>query len=172
MSADDLQKQIDQLKKEKEKLDAERALNDAKSQDAEKISKLVAQKALVEAEKGLAEAQKALTQAQSGPPKEVLDLQNQKALVDAQKAADSQTQAALSKLIGDVKAGPFSGSVDLKDKAGTEEAALLAARVVREAAVRIAKAVCEKEKKKHSMFSRARNSRPSSACSALSFART
>lgn len=83
--SDDLQQQIDQLKKETEFLIAERAKRDA-----------------------------------------------QKAL------ADSVAQATLARYIGDVKAGPYSGSVDMQGTAGTEEAALLANSAVREAAVRVA----------------------------------
>ena len=80
-------------------------------------------------------------------PQKTLDelkklLQNQQALADAQKAlAESQTQAAIARLIGDVKAGPYSGSVDMKPGAGTEEALLLGARAVKEAAERVAGAV-------------------------------
>jgi hypothetical protein len=72
-------------------------------------------------------------------------LQDQKALVEAQKALlDAQTQSTLARLVGDVKSAPYSGSVDMKnDKAGTEEAALLAARAVREAARAIAAVVAK-----------------------------
>lgn len=115
---DELQKKINQLKKEKERLDAEKALIDA---------------------------QKALDQAKSASAQQVTDLQNEKALADAKKAlADAQTQAAVAKYIGDVKAGPYSGTVDMKDKAGTEEGLLLAARAVKECASRVAKAVQDK----------------------------
>jgi hypothetical protein len=70
------------------------------------------------------------------------DLQSQKAIADAQKAlADAQTQSVVARLIGDVKAGPYSGTVDMKPNAGTEEALLLGARAIKEAAVKVAQAV-------------------------------
>lgn len=152
---DDLQKQIDQMKKEKEKLDAEKAMLDAQkvladakkalaeaaTPAAQRLSDLQNQKALADAQKGLADSQKALDQAKSASG-QMTDLQNQKALADAQKAlADAQTQAALARYIGDVKAGPYSGNVDIKDKAGTEEGLLLAARAVKECAAKVAEAV-------------------------------
>jgi hypothetical protein len=121
-SNEEIQKQIDQLKKETEKIDAE--------------------KAKVEAQKALQEAQRALDQATD--PK-LTELQKQKALADAQKAlAEAQTQAALAKYIGDVKAGPYSGSVEMKNNAGTEEALLLASRAVREAGKKVADSVKSK----------------------------
>lgn len=132
-TSEDLQKQIDQLKLEKEKLDAEKA-------------KLDSQKALADAQKALADSQKALEQAKSSSGKQLTDLQSQKALSDAQKAlAEAQTQAALSKYIGDVKAGAYSGTVDMKEKAGTEEALLLSSRAVQESSAKIAKAIATGE---------------------------
>lgn len=164
---DDIQKQIDQLKKEKDRLDAEKAKLDAQKarDDAQKALDQAknqtaltdlqnqkaladAQKALADTQKALAEAQKAATQAIAPSAQQLTDLQTQKALADAQKAAaDAQSQAALSKYIGDLKAGPYSGSVTMKEKAGTEEALLLAARAVREAASKVAKAVRDDKEK-------------------------
>ena len=116
---DDLQKQIDQLKKETDLLIAEKAKRDAA---------------------------KALEATQAPSAQQLADLQSQKALADAQKGlADSVTQATLAKYIGDVKAGPYSGSVDMKGTAGTEEAALLATSAVREAAVRVASELPERK---------------------------
>jgi predicted nuclease with TOPRIM domain len=161
-SADDLQQQIDQLKKEKEKLDAEKAkldaqkalldsqkaLDQSKDTAAQKLSDLQNQKSLADAQKALADSQRALQQSQDASNQKLTELQNQKTLADAQKAlADAQSQAALAKYIGDVKAGPYSGSVDMKDKAGTEEAQLLAARAVKEAGIKIASAVGQKSTK-------------------------
>jgi len=161
-SSDDLQKQIDQLKKEKEELDAEKAkldaqkalldsqkaLDQSKDTSAQKLTELQNQKALADAQKALADSQRALQQSQDTSNQKLTVLQNQKGLADAQKAlADSQSQAALAKYIGDVKAGPYSGSVDMKDKAGTEEAQLLAARAVKEAGSKVAKAVESKSTK-------------------------
>lgn len=142
---EELQKQIDQLKKEEEKLDAEKAKLDSQKAlaDAHKLSEATpAAQALADAQKGLADSQKALEQGKSASGQQVADLQNQKALADVHKTlADAQTQAALAKYIGDVKAGPYMGSVDIKDKAGTEEALLLAARAVKECASKVAAAV-------------------------------
>jgi hypothetical protein len=125
-TSDDIQKQIDQLKKETDKLNAE--------------------KAMIDAQKALQDSQKALDQTKASSTQQVTDLQNQKALADAQKAlADSQSQAALSKYIGtDVKSGPYSGIVTMKDKAGTEEAQLLGAQALREAAKKVAAQVRDK----------------------------
>jgi tetratricopeptide (TPR) repeat protein len=128
--------------------DSQKAADQARSGASQQLADLVSQKALADAQKALADSQKALEQAKSGSSQQLVDLQNQKALVDAQKALlDSQTQAALSKYIGEVKAGPYSGSVDMKEKAGTEEAALLGARAVKEAAGIVAKAVKDKGQK-------------------------
>ncbi len=90
--SDDLQQQIDQLRKETEFLIAEKAKRDA-----------------------------------------------------ATALADSVAQAALARYIGDVKAGPYSGSVNMQGTAGTEEAALLATSAVREAAVRVASELPERK---------------------------
>jgi hypothetical protein len=123
---DDLKQQTEKLNAQKQKLDAEKAVNDsqealAQSQkDSSVLNQLRDQKALADAQKALADSQKAL--------------------------ADAQTQALLAQLIGDVKTGPFTGSVDLRDKAGTQEAALLAARAVQRAAAAIAAAVPEEVK--------------------------
>jgi hypothetical protein len=155
---DDAQKALDQaknttavtdLQNQKALLDAQRALADAqkaadqaKDPTAQKLADLQNQKALADAQKTLADAQKAVTQAAAPSTQQLTDLQTQKALADAQKAAaDAQGQAALAKYIGDVKAGPYSGSVTMKDKAGTEEALLLGAQAVKQAAAKVAKAV-------------------------------
>jgi len=151
-TSEDIQQQIEQLKKQKEKLDAEKALAEAKKAlaDANKalttptteLSKLEEQKALADAQKALADSQKAVEQAKSASSQQVTDLQSQKVLVDAKKAlSEAQTQSAIAKYIGDIKAGPYSGSVDMKEKAGTEEALLLAARAVKECAAKVAEAV-------------------------------
>lgn len=153
---DDLQKQIEQLKKEKEKLDAEKAkldaqkaladaqkaLDQAKDTSAKQLDDLQRAKALADAQKALADSQKALQQTQYASAQKITELQTQKAVADAQKAlVEAQTQATLSRYIGDVKAGPYSGAVDMKDKAGTEEASLLSARAVKEGAGQITTAV-------------------------------
>jgi hypothetical protein len=72
--------------------------------------------------------------------KELLDAQ--KATRDAKTALDgAQNSAAVGRAIGDVKAGPYTGTVTAKDKAGTIEAFLLSALAVKEAASGIATAV-------------------------------
>ena len=66
----------------------------------------------------------------------------QKALADSQKALlEAQSQLLTARLIGDVKAGSYSGSVDMKPDAGVEEAHLLSARAVKEAAAKVAESV-------------------------------
>ena len=157
-----LQKQIERLKKEKEvldaqkaKLDAEKALADAqkaidkgKEPSAQQLNELQRAKALADAQKSFLDSQKALQQAQDASGQKLTDLQTQKSLADAQKAlADSQTQASLARYLGDVKAGPYSGTVNMKPNAGTEEALLLGARAIKEGAGKIATAVNEKANK-------------------------
>jgi hypothetical protein len=134
MADEEAQKELDDLKKQKEKLDAE--------------------KAVIDARKALADSQKALDQAQADSAQQKTDLENKKALADELKAlADAQNQAALSKYIGDVKAGPYSGTVTMKDKAGTEEALLLGAKAVKEAATKVAEAVASVKSQKIHLFS-------------------
>lgn len=63
----------------------------------------------------------------------------QTSAADAQKnLSDAQTRAFLAKTIGDVKGGPYTGTVDAKDNTGIAEANLLVARAVKIAAQRIA----------------------------------
>ncbi|MBV8356698.1 MAG: hypothetical protein JO189_02005 [Deltaproteobacteria bacterium] len=122
---------LDELKKQKEKLDAEKALLDA-------------EKAKLDSERALAEAKKTLEDTTSNSARKLKELGDQKAIADAQKAlSDAQMQSALTKLIGDVKAGPYSGGVEMQPNAGTEEALVLAAHAVNEAAGIVATAVYE-----------------------------
>ena len=138
----DLQNQKALADAQKALVDAQKAADQAKDPAAQKLADLQNQKALADAQKALADAQKAVTQAAAPSTQQLTDLQTQKALADAQKAAaDAQSQAALSKYIGDVKAGPYSGAVTMKEKAGTEEALLLGARAVKEAASKVSEAV-------------------------------
>ena len=158
-SGEDLQKQVERLKKEKDlldaqkaKLDAEKALADAqkaldqaKDSSAQQLNELQKAKAMAEAQKSLVDSQRALQQAQGASGQKLTELQTQKSLADAQKAlADAQTQAALARYLGDTKAGPYSGTVTMKEKAGTEEALLLGARAVEEGGRKIADAVKDK----------------------------
>ena len=140
MGQDDQQKQIDQLQKDTEELTAKKANVDA-------------QKALLDSQKALSDAQSQAASAKDTAleelkkEKEKLDAEKaqidaEKAVVDSKKALlDSQSQAVLAKYIGDVKTGPYSGTVTMENKAGTEEAALLAARAVNEAAAKVVEAV-------------------------------
>lgn len=139
--------ELSKLQQEKALADARKALADANKAleappPATELTKLQNEKALADAQKALGDSLKALEQTRSQSTREVADLQSQKSLADAQKAlAEAQTQAAVARYFGDVKAGPYSGSVDMKEKAGTEEALLLAARAVNECAGKVAKAV-------------------------------
>lgn len=161
-SDEDLQKQVEQLKREKEvldaqkaKLEAEKALADAqkaldqgKDSSAQQLNELQRTKALADAQKALVDSQRALQQAQDASGQKLIELQTQKTLADAQKAlSDAETQATLARYLGDVKAGPYSGIVNMKEKAGTEEALLLGARAVKEGAGKIANAVKDKANK-------------------------
>ncbi|MGH9969807.1 MAG: hypothetical protein ACREBG_18715 [Pyrinomonadaceae bacterium] len=138
----DLQNQKALADAQKALADAQKGLEQTKAASAQQVSDLQNQKALADAQRALIDSQKALDQSKSTSAQQVTELQNQKALVDAQKAlAEAQTQSALAKLIGEVKAGPYSGTVDMKEKAGTEEGLLLAARAVKECAEKVAKAV-------------------------------
>ncbi len=140
--------QLTDLQNQKALVEARKALEQATDPATQQLSELQNQKALVEAQKGLTESQKALEQAKSASGQQVTELQSQKALADAQKGlTEAQTQAAIARYIGDVKAGPYSGSVEMKEKGGTEEALLLAARAVKECAAKVATAVQSKANK-------------------------
>jgi hypothetical protein len=156
MGDDEVQKEVDELKKQKDKLDAEKALidarkaladsqkalDDAKNSSAQELADLEHKKALADAQKALVDSLRALDQAKADSAQQRADLENQTALANAQKALlDAQNQGVLAKYLGDVKAGPYSGTVTVKDKAGTEEALLLSARAVKEAATKVAEAV-------------------------------
>jgi hypothetical protein len=146
---EELQQQIDLLKKEKErlevekaKLDAEKALRAAKQPDDTSVSdaqKAKGQKDLLDAQKSLIDAQRALEKAQQPQDTQLDDLKKQKDLADAKKdLANSQTDALKAQLLGGVTAGSFSGAVEMKDRAGVAEANLLASHAIRIAAARIA----------------------------------
>jgi hypothetical protein len=137
-----------ELQNKKALAEARKALSQAEAETAQELSDLQNKKAVADAKKGLADSQKALEQAESATGQQLTELQNQKALIEAQKnLADAQTQAAVARHIGDVKAGPYSGSVDVKEKAGTEEALLLAAHAAKECAAKVAAIVSRKAEK-------------------------
>jgi hypothetical protein len=144
----DLQNQKALADAQKALADAQKAASQAADPSNQKLAELTNQKALADAQKALADAQKAVTQATAPSAQQVTDLQNQKAVADAQKAlADAATQATLARFIGDVKGAAYSGGVTLKDKAGAEEALLLGARAVKEAALKlVADVACLKDK--------------------------
>jgi hypothetical protein len=111
----DLQAEIEQLKKQKGKLDAEKAL---------------------------ADSQRALDAAKSQSAENLERLKTQKQLSDAQKdAASAQFEAWKTQYFGTVTQATYSGAIDIKNDAGKAEAALLAARAVRTAAANICDAV-------------------------------
>lgn len=87
-------------------------------------------------------AKRALDKAQQPQDTQLDDLKKQKELADAKKdLANSTTDALKAQLFGSVTGGPFSGAVDMKDKAGVAEANLLASHAIRIAAARIASQV-------------------------------
>jgi hypothetical protein len=138
----DLQNQKALAEANKALAEAQKGLEQSKDSTAQQIAQLQHQKSLADAQKALADSQKALDQTKSGSAQQLTDLQSQKAIADAQKAlSDAQTQSVVARLIGDVKAGPYSGTVDMKPNAGTEEALLLGARAIKEAAAKVALAV-------------------------------
>ncbi|MEP6714183.1 MAG: hypothetical protein ABJC09_01335 [Terriglobia bacterium] len=146
--------------------DAENALKLAKGPDPvrkQMDDRVAAAKAATEesiAEKAAAEAKKAALDAQEAadPAKKDLDAKAaaakaikdaadaEKAAADARKSTTEAQTAALKAQFGDFNASGITGAVDLKDKAGSTEAALLAARSVRLAATRIHDAISLKLK--------------------------
>jgi hypothetical protein len=144
-ATEEFNQQLSGLQNQKALAEAQKALDQTRDPAAQQLVQLQNQKALLDAQNALIASQKGLHQAQSDAAQQLTDLQNQKALAEAQKAlAEAQTQSVLARLLGDVKAGPYSGSVDMKSNAGTEEALLLGARAVKEAAAKVATAVLAK----------------------------
>lgn len=86
------------------------------------------QTAAAKAAKELADAQRAASDAA-------------KAAGEARKAQSDAALVALKSQIGEVPTSPYTGAVELKDKAGVIEAALLSARAAQIAAERIASAL-------------------------------
>lgn len=136
-------------------LDAKKALADAqaaadpgKKAAAEALAAEQAKKAFAEAQKAALDAQKALSDAQKEPDaaKKALDdnvaaakaakelADAQKATSDAQKAQADASLAALKAQIGEVPDSGYKGEVTVKEKAGTMEAHLLAAKALGTAA--------------------------------------
>lgn len=156
----DLQTRLEELKKQKDlldaeklrlesekaKIEAEKALLSAKQTDdpdvtatQKQASAAKAQKDVLDAQKSLLDAQRALEKAQEPVDKRLDDLRNQKALADAKRdLATSETDALKAQLFGTVTAGNFTGSVDMKEKVGIAEANLLASQAIRTAGARIA----------------------------------
>jgi len=151
---DEVKKQTALLEARKGKIEAERALIEAekaldqrKDPATQQMNDLQRAKSLADAQKSVVDSQKALEAAQAASGRKLTELQAEKSLADAQKAlAEAEVQASLARYVGDVKAGPYSGAVSMKDKAGTEEALLLGACAVKEGAGKIADAVRNKAK--------------------------
>src|SRR5574337_572239 len=131
--------------------------------DWEKIKKDVdAEKAALEAKRQLLDARKALEAAEAPPDTTKKAMEDKlaaakaaKNLADAEKAAadasKAQADAALATFkakVGEVPTSGYTGDVTLKEKAGTMEAALLAAKAAKEAAQRIADALPKQNPKK------------------------
>src|SRR5262245_44825861 len=111
--------------------------------DIKKETALIeAETARINAEVARLNAERAKAEAQKPPDSTLKDLQSQTSIATAQKdLSTAQTNAKIAEVIGDVKAGPFNGSVDMKDKAGTLEATLFAHKAVRESAAKIASSI-------------------------------
>lgn len=128
--------------------------------DWEKIKKDAdAEKAALDAKKQLLDARKALEAAEAPPDptkkamndtlaaaKDLADAE--KSVADARKAQADAALAAFKAKVGEVPASGYTGDVTLKDKAGTMEAALLAAKAVKTAAQRIVDALPQQSSKK------------------------
>ena len=115
-------------------------------QDAEaEAAALEAQKKALDARHALEVAQdpsKKATDDKLAAAKAAKDLADaQKASADAQKSQSDAQLAAFKAAVGDVPSSGYSGSVDLKDKAGSTEAALLAGKSVVEAAKKVAESL-------------------------------
>jgi hypothetical protein len=101
-----------------------------------------AETARINAEVARLNAERARSEAQKPPDPTLKDLQAQTGIANAQKdLSNALTNAKIADLFGDVKAGPFSGSVDMKDKAGTLEAMLFAHKAIQKAAEKIGKSI-------------------------------
>ena len=141
---------VAELVRQKALVDAEKALLESEKglASTQKLVDLKNKKALADAEKELADSQKALELAEKPSTQELSVLEQQEKLAKAQKTlAEAQSQATLAKYIGTVKAGPYSGSVEMKEKAGDLESKLLAAYAIKIAAGKIADAVKGQTKK-------------------------
>lgn len=150
---------------QKSLLDSQKALAEAQAEpDAakkaldDKLAAAKAAKEVADAEKAAADARKAALDAQTAadPAQRALDAQAaaikaakdkadaDKAVADARKATTDAQTAALKAQFGDFNASGITGAVDLKDKAGSTEAALLAALSAKTAAARITRAISRK----------------------------
>lgn len=110
----------------------------------EKTARLTAETARLTAETARLNAAKALAEAQHQPDTRLKEVQARTALENAEKdLADAATSSRIAGSIGTVSNASYSGAVELKDKAGTLEAKLLATKAVGAAAAKICKAVCE-----------------------------
>ncbi|HYH09890.1 MAG TPA: hypothetical protein VEK11_22770 [Thermoanaerobaculia bacterium] len=147
---EELEKETKRLVALKAKLDAQQALEKAKNPapapepdaSAKAIKQAEADKAIADAKKAALDAEKARIDAAKALAASKLIDPVADATKDAEaerKLLDAQQTALVAKYIGsDVKAGPFSGKVDMKEKAGEIEASLLAMKAMRESAEKIA----------------------------------
>jgi hypothetical protein len=107
-------------------------------------ARLNAKTAEINAKTAEINAQKAFDAANAAPDTRLTDVTSAAALAEAQKnLATAQTSTKIAQQIGQVQSGSYSGAIDLKDKTGTVEARLLAAKAVDGAAERIARSVKE-----------------------------
>lgn len=166
-SGRDRQRRVDLLKKEKEALEAERAkleaekalaathkaLDQEEAPSTQHLNELQMAKALADAQKELVDSRRALQQSQGPSGQRLTELQTQRSLADAERElANAQTQTTLARQLDDVKAGPYSGTVNMREGAGAEEALLLAARAIKEGAARIARAVNDVEPRPERLY--------------------
>lgn len=118
---EEIQREIDRVNKAKELAEARKAL-------------LTAEKALSDAQKTATPSEAELQQ-QLAAAKAAKDLaEAQKSVADARKAKSDADAAAFKAAVGEVPASGITGSVEVKDKTGELESALLSARAVSDAA--------------------------------------
>jgi hypothetical protein len=112
----------------------EKGLSDGEKQALDAELALIASRSALRDAQNPDPAKKAFEEkiAAANAAKSVSD--SEKAAADAEKAKTDAQTAAFKAQFGDIPSSGYSGSVDLKDKAGSTESALLAARAINLAA--------------------------------------
>lgn len=132
----DPKKQLEELKQQQELAEAKRKLADTQAQ------LLKAEQALAEAQRGPSAVAAALADktAVANAGKAVAEAD--KATAEAKKAASEASVAAFKASIGEVPGASYTGGVEVKEKTGELEAALLALRAIEKTSGQVATKVC------------------------------